>query len=93
METKNLIKKYKNIFMFLKRNKNFEKLENEFKVLCLDYEKIESLSKYYINDNGFIITFGKVKCLENKTTIYLTISKNYITVYDEEFLFKNKKNK
>lgn len=84
---KDLIKKYKNIFQFLKRNKNFEKLENEFKVLCIDYENIKSLSKYCINDNDFIITFGKVNCLENKTMFYLTIEKNYVNIYYEKYIF------
>lgn len=87
MEVKNLIKKYKNIFMFLKRNRNFKKLENEFKVLCLEYEKIEILSKYCINDNDFIVTFGKINCLENKTMFYLTIEKNYNSIYIEKYIF------
>lgn len=90
METKILIKKYKKIFDFLKKFKKFENVEFELEDQKIEYEKIEALSKYYINDNDFIIVFGKINCLENKTMFYLTISKNYINIYDEEFIFKNK---
>lgn len=90
MEIKELIKKYKRIFDFLKKTKRFENLEFELDNQKIEYEKIEALSKCYIHDNDFTITFGKINCLENKTMFYLVISKNYMNVYDEDFTFKNK---
>lgn len=89
-ETKNLIKKYSRIFDFLKKTKRFENLEFELDNQKIEYGKIEILDKYYIHDNDFTITFGKINCLENKTMLYIVISKNYMNVYDEDFTFKNK---
>ncbi len=86
-ETKILVKKYKKIFDFLKKFKKFENLKFELEDQKIEYEKIEALSKYYIHENDFNIVFGKVNCLENKTMFYLTVSKNYSLIYDEEFIF------
>ena len=86
-EVKELIKKYERIFDFLKKSKKFDNLKFELETQKIDYREIESQSKYYINDNDFIIVFGKINCLENKTMIYLTISKNYSTSYDKEYIF------
>ena len=86
MNEKEIIIKYKKIFEFLKKIKKFENLKFELEDKKIEYEE-KLFSKYYINENGFNVVFGKINCLKNKTMFYLTVSKNYINVYDEEFTF------
>ena len=85
MNEKEIIIKYKKTFEFLKKSKKFENLKFELEDKKIEYEKIES--KFYIQDNDFNVVFGKINCLSNKTMFYLTVSKNYINIYEEDFTF------
>lgn len=95
MTIKQLKEKYIKIFKKIKDEKFYENFKDFLEFEKIEFEYTPALKKYYIkekvNDDIYIISFGKINLLNDKVKFYLLITCDYITILDEEKEVKRKK--
>lgn len=95
MTIKQLKEKYIKIFKKIKDEKFYENFKDFLEFENIEFDYIPALKKYYIeekiNNDIYIISFGKINLLNDKVRFYLLITCDYITILDEEKEVKRKK--
>lgn len=85
-QLKMLKDKYRKIFNHINSENYFNNLSMRLELDKIEYEYIETTSKYYIdevvNNINYTIIFGKIKMLNNKTRFYLYIITEYSTILE-----------